>query len=220
MDKNSALKLEDYLSYFSLNEDTFWDSAAEEKVYNILLEVIDEHYIIFPHIAFKDIFKIEGKKIPGDLYDKFLKYHFDFVIFDINFIPVLLIEINGSSHTLEWKSDIDKFKKLLSSKCDLPLASIDLLEHLNDREFKIKICRSLVATVDSRRKCNVYCPKCKNILTYKLNKDRKGSFYYCSHCKNPYSKEPKHLTFDESKIPPLFKPVIKTYTDLSSMTEE
>lgn len=65
MDKNSALKLEDYLSYFSLNEDTFWDSAAEEKVYNILLEVIDEHYVIFPHIAFKDIFKIEGKKYLG-----------------------------------------------------------------------------------------------------------------------------------------------------------
>ena len=54
--KYSVLMLKDYVNAFELKE-KFWDSEAESLVYDALRNFIDEHYVIVPHVATREIFK-------------------------------------------------------------------------------------------------------------------------------------------------------------------
>ena len=114
--KISHENIKNYVDSFSLRENFFWDSEAEEITYDVLKEELDERYIVLPHVAFTDVFDIknDSEDITNKLRACVSKYHFDFVIYDSKyFLPVLAIEINGRTHTTFPKRCIDTFKETL-----------------------------------------------------------------------------------------------------------
>lgn len=207
--KISPKTIKDYANSFVLKNDYFWHSEAEEKVYKILKEELDEHYIIFPHVAFTDIFDIKNDSddISKKLRNCVSKYHFDFVIYDAKlFLPVLLIEINGRTHTEEYKKNIDIFKEKLFSdmkgtETELNLIQIDLFEKVPDDELREIIINIINVP---RNRYRAYCSNCQNPLTYKYSKKIKKFFYFCNICKNEKNTK-KNKTFNEIDIPSLHK---------------
>lgn len=183
-----------------------WDSSAERKAYFALKSFINENYIIIPHVAFQDVFSIKEETINmSDIQNQIRKYHFDFVIFDSNFLPVLLIEINGRYHTQSYKKNIDAFKRQLVSLCDgLQLIEIDFFESNKDEELKEIIEKSLYGHITSRNKYPAYCPICYSKLKYLYRTDGTAAFYMCPKCRKKNQPE-KNRTYDEDKIIPLLK---------------
>lgn len=209
--KISHENIKDYADSFSLKEEYF-HSEAEEIAYNILKEEINEHYIILPHVAFTDVFAINASDdITKELRACVSEYHFDFVIYDSKcFLPVLLIEINGGSHTQIYKRHIDTFKEKLFTdmkgvETELNLINIDLLDQLPDDELlKDRIRKTLHYTIGSRIRYRAYCTDCKKPLVYTRNKTTKEYFYLCPHCKDK-NNSTKNQTFDKIEIPSLLK---------------
>lgn len=194
----------DFSDSFVLNDASFWHSDAEEKVYNILKKFIHWKYTIIPHVNFLDVFNIinADKEVSALLRNIVCKYHFDFVIFDSRFQPVLFLEINGSMHTKKSKAEVDALKrKLFSDYGDLNLLEIDLFDSVTDEILEEKIKSTLQSTIDSRRKYRAYCPYCKGALIYKYRKDGTAAFYLCERCENPLHPD-KNKTFNVSDIPP------------------
>lgn len=184
-----------------------WDSDAERKTYFILKSIINENYIIMPHVAFQDLFLIKEDTLNiSEIRNQIQKYHFDFVIFDSNFLPVLLIEVNGRYHTQASKKETDAFKRQLVSLSgnNLQLIEIDLFDSNNDEELKETIEKSLYGHITSRNKYPAYCPICHSVLTYLYRKDGTAAFYKCPKCRRKNQPE-KNKTFNEEEIFPLLK---------------
>ncbi len=215
--KISNKNIKDYADSFSLRENYFWDSKAEEITYDVLKEELDEHYIALPHVAFTNVFDI--KKDSEDIKYKLLacvsEYHFDFVIYNsAYFFPVLLIEINGGAHAKSSKRNIDTLKEKLlittkGKETGLTLINIDILDQHPDDVLKDRIKKTLHYTI-SRLRYRAYCPnpECRAPLNYLQNGEDKTHFYLCPHCEDEVKKDSaKNLKFkfDEIKIPFLFK---------------
>lgn len=210
----SSQNIKDYADLFSLRKKYFWDSNAEKIAYDVFKEELDEHYIVLPHVAFTNVFDINApKNIEYKLRACVSEYHFDFVIYNSEYLlPVLLIEINGGAHAKSSKRDIDTFKeKLLTNtkgkETELNLINIDVLDHLPDDELlKDRIRKTLHYTIGSRLRYRAYCPnpECRTPLKYLQNRNTKKHFYLCPHCKNK-DNQAKNETFDEIEIPYLFK---------------
>lgn len=184
----------------------FWGSTAELKIFNHLNDLIDtKHYIIFPHLsiaeAFNDFFKFEEL---SNIYDTFCDHkrklltddtitqlkarvlelsHFDFVIFDKgNYLPILIIEVNGYSHATNTYTKIsDAFKEYLCREVlGRPLLKIELFD------FKENLKEELINTINasnfnSKYNYPIYCKCCGRKMTYRDKND--GSyFYYCQPC--------------------------------------
>lgn len=191
---------------FSQKKD-FWDSSIEKKVYQTLRAFIDEAYIIFPHVGFREIFNWEWKS-DWRLTDRVTKMHFDFGIYNGDLQPIFFLELHGKNHkTKKEVIERDKFKAEVMKRCGMKLITMDCSEPMTDQEIKDKLIACIKAEVPDRRAYAAYCPNCKKRGENKLmmirrnNKD--GSYFYgCSTYEK--DKQDNCPTQNLEDVPPLY----------------
>lgn len=182
-DKTDAKDLNDFcmdsIGIFSVKE-TIFDSEMEHKIYNVLKDFIHDGYYVIPHVAFREIFKWNWW-YNWKITNKVTKMHFDFVIFNSSYSPIICIEIEGKSHD-EDPNVIkrDTFKAALLGKNNLKLITINAYDTIPDNEISEKITLSIKNEISSREDYPVYCPKCNAIMKIKYNSKTNMPFYGCS----------------------------------------
>ena len=197
-----------------------FDSKAEEIVYEYLKSVISlENYTIEMHCSIFDVLNCEQK----ELIDKYRHFcllfledeelqqsnfikndisqtHFDFVIFTKEFhMPVLFIEVDGSSHyTIPGKIIMDSFKLALSQSKSIPLVHIPLYKMYKKEEIHVMV-QQVLSGVNIRKVLPAYCPQCGNKLLMRKNGKTNANFYICDKCKS--IDETKDKTYNLNSIP-------------------
>lgn len=202
----------------------FLDSEAELDVLNHLNDLIDSaHYVIFPHLSIAETFKnfLTFGEL-SEMYDNFCETkrmilpkakilemkkrklelsHFDFVLFDKeNYVPVLVIEVNGRSHaTDEITKASDAFKEYVCKQVlGRPFLTLELFESQKDLKAAL-ITAVKKSNFDRKYDYPIYCGHCGLKMDYLDKKD--GSYYYrCKHCQ----EEDREETRSPEKIPPIF----------------
>lgn len=179
----------------------FFDSEVEKKVYDVLCAFINSEYIIAPHVAFREIFKWDWK-LDWNLTNKVTKMHFDFVIYDNDYMPIMFLEIWGKDHYCDPKvMERDEFKAELLKEHDLKLLIIDMSEEIKNNLLAEKVIRYIKSEIPSRQDYPVYCPRCHSVMRLKRNTKTGDYFYGCS----AYLKQTEHCpTCNVSSIPPLY----------------
>lgn len=220
--KTTEIELGKHLKAFELKR-KLWDSSAEEKVYRILRYYIHESYIIIPHVPFLEVFPIKDDvdyQVKEQLRSKVTSYHFDFVVFDAWFHPVLIMELNGGMHQQkDYKKKIDSFKKrVLEEVCadgkeKIKLIFVDELCKSKTDDELIEIIRDkLKAEMRDRVNCPAYCIYCGSLLHYQ--KGEGGWYYECKQtdCAAPRNKRIKKEWF--------IHPLLKEFTKEQELTAE
>lgn len=179
----------------------FFDSIAEKKAYDVLRSFINEDYHIVPHIAFREVFWWNWK-FNWRLTNKVTKMHFDFGIYDKNYMPIFFLEIWGQDHYTDQKvMERDQFKAELMKKLKLKLIVIDMAQEIADDSLADKIISCIKSEIPSRQDYHVFCPKCHSDMRLIRNKKTGNYFYGCS----TYSEQTEHCpTCSLAVIPPLY----------------
>lgn len=199
-----------------------YDSKAEKLVFSYLNEFINtDYYSIHLHKPLYDIFEELQPHKRNEIFEQFCKLsdtemfsdskselsHFDFVIYsDVSDMPVLIVEVNGSHHKTDpSQKNLDRFKKFICDKNDIPLLVLKLYKSYKDDEIR-DMLKSNLDPFHSRNEFPVFCIKCNAIMDLKRNR-KDGSFYYA--CSNPECKRsidsPKPWTVSAEYIPLLLK---------------
>lgn len=187
-----------FVDEFFLKKEMIKSDEAESIVYSALESLINEKYIIIPHVGFRELFTWDWQKYYK-ITDRVTKMHFDFVIFIRNFMPVLVVEVWGKMHEDDPKViERDVFKQRLLEKCGLHLVKIDVSKSMSNEKIKELTIQSIKDAVPDREKYTVYCPKCKAIMKIKPNKKEGTLFYGCSRF--PKCKGSQNI----SDVPPLY----------------
>lgn len=208
-DKPDAKDLYDFcmdsIGIFSVKR-TIFDSEMEQKIYEVLRSFIHDEYYIIPHVAFREIFKWNWW-YSWKLTNKVTKMHFDFVIFNSSYTPIICIEIAGKSHD-EDPNVIkrDAFKAALLRKNNLKLITINTYDTIPDDEIGQKIIQSIKAEISSREDYPVYCPKCNASMKIKYNSKTNMPFYGCSKYKADGTG--CDGSRDLSSVPPLYDDIL------------
>lgn len=161
-----------------------------------------------PHVAIRDIAKWTWRD-NWFFTDRVNGMHFDFVIFDSLFYPILFIEINGTAHDDPKVQERDRFKRALAEKLDIKLASIDFFESLTDNEIEMRIRNGIINTIPSRMDYAVHAKSSKcGYVKYEIRKNRtSGEFFYgCSeyHKCDPKKRKKCIMSRSIEDIPPLY----------------
>lgn len=158
----------------------FFDSSMERKIQKVLDSFISDQFIVLPHVGFREIFKWDWNG-DSELTIKVTKMHFDFVIYDKRYMPVMAIEVWGKRHREDWKAKkTDRFKKELLKKCGLKLVIIDASKKIKDKEIDEKIKQQIKKQIPDCKDYPVYCPKCHSIMKLIYNDKTGKGFYGCS----------------------------------------
>lgn len=142
--------------------------------------LIDDAYIIIPHVAFREIFWWGEWKSDWTLTNRVTKMHFDFGIYNEDLQPILFLEIQGKEHKENPKViERDKFKAEVMKHCGMKLITIDCSEPMTDQEIREKLVACIKKEVPDRQSYAVYCPRCGNLMNIRLNKKMGEYFYGC-----------------------------------------
>lgn len=205
--KYSKLKLMDYVNAFELKE-KFWDSEAEALVYNALKVFIDEHYVIVPHAAPREILDWEKWEKNWALTNKVNAMHFDFVIHHKDQYvnrPTLVIEVWGGEHYSDPKTkERDEFKQSILNKLGIKYIIIDFSQSMSDQNIIENTIECIKKEIPSREHYTVYCPLCSSVMEIKTNSITNKKFYGCLKFN---SKEKEHSckgTRNVIDVPPLY----------------
>lgn len=197
----------DLIGAFSLKDD-FFDSEMERKVYNVLKNFINKEYFIIPHVSLREVFKWDwslNEKITNTV----PKMHFDFGIYDSNYLPIMFIEVCGSEHNKNEKTKAgDAFKKELLGKHDLKLIVIDASKSIKEQEISSIVIQQIKNEIQSREDYHVYCPKCHSAMYLKYNTKDETYFYGCSTYNPERTNNCSGCSI--SKIPPLYHSILDT----------
>ena len=86
-------------------------SAAERSFYGVLCQAVDEKYSIFAKVRLADLLEVSwGTSRPTGHWNRIKPRHVDFVLCSAsNFTPLLVIELDDSSHEREDRQERDAF---------------------------------------------------------------------------------------------------------------
>ena len=102
-------------------------TATEIKYYDAIRSVVGNSFLVFPQINLASVIDKEG----GTNFRNELFRNIDFAIFDYDFHPLVLIEINDNTHFR--KDRIERDQKVLSicKKAGIPLVTFWVKDGLN-----------------------------------------------------------------------------------------
>ena len=106
---------------------------TEKKYFECFKTILPDCYIIQPQINLATVID----KISPSRYQSELFRNIDFGVFDLNYKPLLMIEINDSTHNTFKRADRDVKVADICSKAGLPLISFWTNNGI-DREYFIK----------------------------------------------------------------------------------
>lgn len=93
-------------------------TRTEIEYYNVINSFFGEDYLILPQINLASVIDKEGAGYRSELFR-----NIDFGIFDFNFRPVLLIEINDNTHFRKDRIERDKKVADICKKARIPLVT-------------------------------------------------------------------------------------------------
>ena len=170
---------------FALRDDFL--SKAEFSFYRVLIDVIDEKYIICPKVSLNDIFFVTNTKGQNKMtyHNKINRKHVDFLLCERETMkPVVGIELDDSSHNKPERISRDKFVDELFKVSGIPLVRFQakysyLPSELNKKiEEEIKYILKNIETNKTIAQNNttedVMCPKCGMKMV--LKKATKGKY--------------------------------------------
>lgn len=197
-----------------------WDSNAEQEVFECLQKFLNrECFCVFPHMPISEVIKnfrrydnfketyIKFCELVGDTDQQekhFELSHFDFTIYNkSNYLPVLIIEADGSQHrTNPSVIFFDKFKDYIATQYEIPLIRLELYNR--DMDIEEELEKKLKGkNLNDPYNYPVYCWKCGKKLLYRA-KGAYGSFYFCRSCNKAKTEKSVTLSNTKEKCPPLF----------------
>lgn len=91
---------------------------VENEYYKIFDSFFGDDYIILPQINLASVIEKEGSGYRNELFR-----NVDFGVFDFNYRPILLIEINDSTHLRKDRISRDKKVNAICKKARIPLVT-------------------------------------------------------------------------------------------------
>jgi hypothetical protein len=100
-------------------------NMAEEATHASLKKTCERHEAhVYSKVRVADVLPIEHSGIAREHYDYALRAHFDFVVSDIDHVPLFAVEFDGPSHDDEDQKARDAKKDWLVQRFELPMLRI------------------------------------------------------------------------------------------------
>ncbi|MEI6296073.1 MAG: DUF2726 domain-containing protein [bacterium] len=113
----------EYLPYYKKN---YLMTGAEHNFFKVLNSIVDNKYYIIPQVGLSKIVGINGSDRYNYTYlNKIDRKSLDFVLFDKDsFSPIVIIELDDSSHEREDRKERDSFVDKIAQKIGLKIVHI------------------------------------------------------------------------------------------------
>jgi hypothetical protein len=170
-------------------------SAPELSLYRVLVELVEDRYVICPKVALNDIFFIVRPNENVHYFNKIFRKHVDFLLCHPKSLkPAFAIELVKSSLKNEIRES-DQFMEDLFLGAGLPLVQIPsserykiagLVDLFKNALLKVKDTGSLRAT--DKSDSVPMCPVCGRMMVLRIYRDGENAgkkYYGCTdnpHC--------------------------------------
>jgi hypothetical protein len=108
---------------------------------------------VFPKIRLADVLPVEGSGISDDLFRFALQSHFDFVVANLNHLPLFAVEFDGESHKDPTQKSRDIKKLTLCDKFSFPILRINS-KYINRKYRNLDLLTWIVETWFARTMLN------------------------------------------------------------------
>ena len=112
-------------------------TPTEIEYYNILSALIGDNYLLFPQINLATV--VDKEYVYNSRTDLFR--NIDFGVFDYNFKPILLIEINDNSHIRKDRKERDEKVADILKKAKLPLVTFWVKDGIDPEGMRREISK-------------------------------------------------------------------------------
>ena len=109
--------------YLPYSKKPYFLTNNEREFFAKIEKIIENRYSVFPQVHYCKIIYAEGRQnFKNPWFNKIDRKSADFVLFDKNTIsPVLVIEIDDSSHNRTDRRERDVFINSVLEKCGIPI---------------------------------------------------------------------------------------------------
>lgn len=113
----------------------------ENELYKTLINITGNNYIVIPQVHLCDIADVKTGYFDHDnLYYELKRIIYDYAIFDKDFNPLVLIELNGKSHFFQDnRINRDAIAENNAKNLDLPLIPIKKEDRFNEKLIREKL---------------------------------------------------------------------------------
>lgn len=136
--ENSEEKLVE-INFQPYKKKRYFFSVAELKFYELLKEIIGDHYFIYPKVRICDIIEATGKNNYSD-FNRIKSKHVDYLICSKNPITSkIIIELDDKSHNTPKRQDRDKFVDEIFANSEIPIVHIRVQYSYSKEEITKKL---------------------------------------------------------------------------------
>ncbi len=112
----------------------------ENELYKTLTNITGDNFIVIPQVHLCDIADVKVGYLDHDnLYYELKRIIYDYAIFDKNFEPLALIELNGKSHFQDNRINRDAIAENNAKNLNLPLIPIKKEDRFNEKLIREKL---------------------------------------------------------------------------------
>jgi len=99
-------------------------TKAEKEFFDVLEKVVNNRYYIIPQVKISNLAIVSGTRNYKTYLNKIDRKTVDFVLFDKQFLPVVVIELDDSSHNNLSRKERDDFVDKIMNKVGLKIIHI------------------------------------------------------------------------------------------------
>lgn len=112
----------------------------ELEMYKTLVNVVGNNFIVIPQVHLCDIADVKVGYLDHDnLYYELKRIIYDYAVFDKNFEPLALIELNGKSHFQDNRINRDAIAGNNAKNLNIPFIPIKKEDRLNEKLIREKL---------------------------------------------------------------------------------
>lgn len=112
----------------------------EIETYKTLVNVVGNNFIVIPQVHLCDIADVKVGYLDHDnLYYELKRIIYDYAVFDKNFEPLVLIELNGKSHFQDNRMNRDAIAENNAKNLNIPFIPIKKEDRLNEKLIREKL---------------------------------------------------------------------------------
>jgi len=131
-------KFNKYRNSFFKNDKSYHSKRlmknSEIEIYTKLLDIYKEQYYVFPQVALSAYIETDVKEHNLELF-RFP----DFLLCDMNFYPVAVIELNGRTHNDDYSHLRDTSLNLILKQSQLPIIQLNIKRKISNNLLKSTI---------------------------------------------------------------------------------
>jgi len=105
-----------------------------------MVNVIGNNFVVIPQVHLCDIADVKVGYLDHDnLYYELKRIIYDYAVFDKNFEPLVLIELNGKSHFQDNRMNRDAIAENNAKNLNIPFIPIKKEDRLNEKLIREKL---------------------------------------------------------------------------------